>query len=112
MKYKKINWNKTTLAVNESVEGETIETKILRIVGNNEPVKDGAPIIYTDRRDGVLPEYDIRTDRFEIALGATDAHSKSKTATRNNYFNELKEKETKAKEKQAKIDKLLEGGEG
>ena len=45
----------------ETFEGETIETKVNRIVNNGEPIKDGAPIIYTERKDGVLPEYDIRT---------------------------------------------------
>ena len=29
-------------------EGETIETKVARIVQNKEPITDGAPMIYTD----------------------------------------------------------------
>lgn len=72
----------TTLEVNISVEGETIEQKIERILENNDPITDGAPIIYTERKDGVQPEYDIRTDRFDIALEGTDYISKSKLATR------------------------------
>ena len=35
--------------------GESIEEKVKRITENNEPIADGAPIIYTNREDGVLP---------------------------------------------------------
>lgn len=57
----------------EYQKGESIETKVRRIVENNEPIKDGAPIIYTNREDGVLPGYNIRTDRWEIAQQTMDA---------------------------------------
>ena len=30
-------------------EGETIETKVARIVQNKEPITDGAPMIYTEK---------------------------------------------------------------
>lgn len=53
-------------------EGETIETKVARIVQNKEPITDGAPMIYTEKEQGVLPEYDIRTDKWEIAQNAMD----------------------------------------
>lgn len=82
--YKKNIITTTTLVVNKSYEGETIEQKINRIVNNKEPIKDGAPIIYTERKDGINPAYDIRTDRFEIAVDAMDKVSKSKIATREN----------------------------
>lgn len=70
--------------LNDTVEGESIETKIERVVNNNEPIKDGAPLIYTPRSEGVNPAYDIRTDRFDVALGATDMIAKSHTARRDN----------------------------
>lgn len=76
--------NTTTLRVNKSLEGERIEQKIERIVTQKEPIKDGAPLIYTDRKDGVRPEYDIRTDRFEIAVEAMDVANKAKVAQRDN----------------------------
>ena len=69
---------------NTSVIGETIEQKMERIVNNKEPIKDGAPIIYTERKHGVAPQYNIRTDRFEIALDAADSISKSFMARREN----------------------------
>ena len=45
----------------ESYEGETMEAKVQRVVINKEPIEDGAPIIYTEKKDGVLPQYNIRT---------------------------------------------------
>lgn len=80
--YKKQLANKTSISINNSVEGETIETKIERITTNKEPIKDGAPLIYTDREEGVNPAHDIRTDRWEVALDAMDKVSKAKTAQR------------------------------
>jgi len=81
MRYHKIK-NETTITVNNSYEGESIENKIERIVTQNEPIKDGAPLIYTEREDGVKAEHDIRTDRWEIAIEAMDAVSKSTLAKR------------------------------
>lgn len=80
--YKQNQLAKTTLNVNTCTEGETIEKKIRRIVNNKEPIKDGAPIVYTERKDGVLPQYDIRTDRFEIAVDKLDYISRAAEARR------------------------------
>ena len=65
--YKKTRANKTSIHLNNSQEGETIEMKIRRIMNNKEPIEDGAPLIFTERKDGVIHEYNIRTDRFELA---------------------------------------------
>lgn len=65
--------------------GETIETKVKRITENNEPITDGAPIIYTNREDGVLPAYNIRTDRWEIAQQAMEAVNQANLAKSKNY---------------------------
>lgn len=62
--------------------GETIETKVRRITQNKEPIKDGAPILYTDRSEGVRADTDIRTDRFEIAVEAMDKVTQSHLAKR------------------------------
>lgn len=50
--------------------GESIEEKVNRLVNNKEPIEDTAPLIYTERKDGVRPEFDIRTDKWDIALSA------------------------------------------
>ncbi len=51
----------------EPYEGESIEGKVARIVENNEPITDGAPIVYTKRSEGIKPEFDIRTDKWALA---------------------------------------------
>ena len=72
MKYAKVNNNNGRLKSVEIYEGESIETKCARILQNKEPITDTAPIIYTAKEDGVLPAYNIRTDRFDIAMDAYD----------------------------------------
>lgn len=69
----------------EFQDGESIEAKVRRITENNEPITDGAPIIYTNRDDGVLPAYNIRTDRWEIAQSAMDAVNQANLAKSKNY---------------------------
>ena len=69
----------------EYQEGESIEDKVRRITENNEPITDGAPIIYTNRDDGVLPAYNIRTDRWDIAQEAMDAVNQANLAKSKNY---------------------------
>ena len=69
----------------EYQEGENIETKVKRITENNEPITDGAPIIYTNREDGVLPAYNIRTDRWDIAQAAMDAVNQANLARSKDY---------------------------
>ena len=83
-KYSKyeVTLNEGKLNINNSYEGETIETKVKRITENKEPISDGAPVIYTDRKDGTKPEFNIRTDRFDIALDAMDYVNRSRTAKR------------------------------
>ena len=53
-----------------------------RITESKEPITDGAPVIYTDRKDGTRPEFNIWTDRFDIALDAMDYVNRSRTAKR------------------------------
>lgn len=65
--------------------GESIENKVRRITENNEPITDGAPIIYTNRDDGVLPAYNIRTDRWEVAQAVMDAVNQANLAKSKNY---------------------------
>ena len=60
-------------------QAEPREVKLRKIIsGESSSMEDGVfPTIYTEKKDGVLPEYDIRTDRFEIAIDAIDKINKS-----------------------------------
>lgn len=77
MKYSKPTKNNGRLESVEIYEGESIETKCARVLENGEPITDKAPIIYTEKEDGVLPAYNIRTDRFDIAMDAYDKITKN-----------------------------------
>ncbi len=80
--YKKNLIKKSELKGVQSYQGESIEGKVRRILSNKEPIKDGAPLIYTERKDGVQPSYNIRTDRFEVAVDAMDRVTRSHLAKR------------------------------
>lgn len=69
--------------------GETIEQKMERVVHSGEGVTEGAPRIYTERKDGVNPAYDIRTDRWEVATDAMDSVAKSYKAKRESQYKEI-----------------------
>lgn len=90
--YKKPYYSWTQMHVNTSVQGETIETKIERVVNNKEPIKDGAPLIYTERKEGVKRSTNIKTDRWEVAVEAMDKVSKSFKAKREERINPEAEK--------------------
>ena len=77
----------------EFQDGESMENKVRRVTENNEPITDGAPIIYTNREDGVLPAYNIRTDRWEIAQQAMDAVNQANLAKSKNYGQVEKQEE-------------------
>ena len=109
--YKKHIPPKTTITWNNSLEGEFIEMKIRRIMNNKEPITDGAELIYTDRKDGVLPDYDIRTDRWEHAIDAMDRVQKAQIAKRK-AAQEKKSLGEQAKEGMEKENQNLPKGQG
>lgn len=79
-------------------EGETIEHKVQRIVINNEPIEDGAEIIYTEKKDGVLPQFNIRTDKWEIAQNAMDLAQQQRIAKSNGTYEAWHKENDKKKE--------------
>lgn len=97
--YKKRQANKTTLFVNEAYEGETIEERMRRIKTNKDPITDGAPLIYTDKSDGVIAEYDIRADKFEIMLEANEKAYEQHAANKKDFEAKLQAENDKLNEK-------------
>lgn len=85
-------------------EGETIENKVQRIVLNKEPIEDGAEIIYTEKKDGVLPQYNIRTDKWEIAQSAMDLAQQQRIAKSNGTYEAWHKENDKKKEETPKPD--------
>lgn len=73
-------------------EGESIEKKVRRVVENKEPITDGAPIIFTEKKDGVLPQFNIRTDKWDIALDAMDKVQANRIAKSKQFMEQLEKK--------------------
>lgn len=88
MNYRQQPKQRETLRNNTSYVGETLEQKIFRMMNNKEPIGDAVPLTYTDRADGVGPEYNIRTDRWEVAVEGMDRVSKSWQAQREQRIGE------------------------
>lgn len=64
---------------NLTYQADPREVKLRKIInGEANNMEDGVfPTIYTEKKDGVKPEFDIRTDRFEIAIDAMDKINQS-----------------------------------
>lgn len=90
--YKVPLMKKSSITSVELLEGETIEQKVERIQNNKEPIKDGAPEIFTERKDGVLAAYNIRTDRWEVACEAMNHVAGSIAAKREERLKAAEEK--------------------
>lgn len=68
----KIRINNFKGMIEMTEEGETLIKKIQRILDENEPLTDGAPMIYTPKQAGVREDCNIRTDKWELAMKAMD----------------------------------------
>lgn len=93
--YKKINIRKSSIQRYDVIEGQTIEQKIERLVNNNEPIEGEDKPIYTDRKDGCLPDYNIRADKMELALEAIDKATANKMAWRSDKYKRAEEEAKK-----------------
>lgn len=74
----------TQFNTNATNIGCSIEEKIRKARAQGLDSEQTMPMIYTDAKDGVLPQHDIRTDRQELALEAIDHYQASDIAKRDN----------------------------
>lgn len=68
----KIRVNNFEGMIEMTEKGETLIKKIQRILDENEPLTDGAPMIYTPKQAGVRDDCNIRTDKWDLAMNAMD----------------------------------------
>lgn len=61
-------------------EGQSLEEFLRKAIAGNEPIQATAKLTYNDRKDGVLPQHDIRTDRWELAQEQTTSYHMSRAA--------------------------------
>ncbi len=87
--------NKTSIEVEITYSAETLEETIQRRLKNKEPMDDNIKLLYTPITEGVKSGFNIRSDRWDIALDAINKIEKSKTVT---TLNVLPKEETKVEE--------------
>lgn len=61
---------RATYAPNKTYVAEKLETRIERMMAGGEVLLTDKEPIYTEEKDGVLEETDIRTDKFDKALNS------------------------------------------
>lgn len=61
-------------------DGQSLEEFLRKAMQGKEPIQATAKLTYNDRKDGVLPQHDIRTDRWELAQEQTTAYHMSRAA--------------------------------
>lgn len=78
----------------DSYIGQSIEDRCKKLVETGEPIKDTTPLIYTPKEKGVMPQYDVRADKWEIAQKAMDRVNREKIAKGQQPPSEEVKKET------------------
>lgn len=81
--YRKIKFD---AEMGEFFDAVSLEQELQIATTTNAPIEATSPMIYTERKDGVKPEYDIRTDRWEIAQQAMDHVAASYKAKRADFI--------------------------
>ena len=64
----------------DDYQGQSIEDRCRKLIETGEPIKDTSPLIYTPKEKGVMPQYDVRADKWEIAQNAMDRVNKERIA--------------------------------
>lgn len=92
---------KTKFRINESVEGETIEQELNRLINNNEGglSTEQKPMIYLSPEQGVHYATDIRTDRWDKAIEQTERVTNHVDYVRDEKYKKRKEELDKIKNK-------------
>lgn len=97
--YKVPNYKKSSIQVTSNEIGTHIHEKVKAIIEQGDNTNE-APLIYTDKADGVMAGYNIRTDKWEVAIEAMDAINKvrfAKGEARRGKVVEMKPENTNSK---------------
>lgn len=78
---------------NTSYEAESIE-QMLRKAKEGESIElGGKELLYTEKKDGVLPITNIRTDKFDLAMEALDTVERTRAVKEKEYMKKAIEAE-------------------
>ena len=103
----KIRINNFKEMIKMTEKGETLIKKIQRILDENEPLTDGAPMIYTPKQEGVREDCNIRTDKWALAMDAMDRVNNYKL---NEYLKKGEAEASKTTEASKKAEGQTDGG--
>lgn len=78
--YRPVSFTRTQLSGVPTYEGQWLHHKIRKMLDQEESIDEISARIYTEKKDGVLPDYDIRTDKWEHASQAMDVVHKNEIA--------------------------------
>lgn len=92
-------------------EGDSLETSIQKFKLEGGDIEMGSPLLYTKKSDGVLPQTDIRTDRFEMAQSRMQAALEAEQAQRLKKKAERDAKVQEGVESPAEAAKTAENGQ-
>lgn len=91
--YKKLVNRTGLIKRNTSYEAESIE-QMLRKAKEGESIElGGKELLYTEKRDGVLPVTNIRADKWDIAQQAMDTVERTRAAKEKEYMKKAIESE-------------------
>lgn len=77
---------------NECYKGDSIEVMLKKRMNGEEIEMGTKPLLYTEKNDGVIPEGNIRSDRFELAQDSIDYVEKTRKARRDAHAKEVANK--------------------
>lgn len=77
---------------NETYEAKSIETMLAERMDGQDIEMGGKALLYTEKKDGVIPETNIRSDRWDLAMMALDSVERSRVARRDGIGDVKKDK--------------------
>lgn len=89
---------KTSINQDNTYTAEPLIYKLRRMTETNEPIKPETTIVYTEKAQGVMPAYDIRTDKFDVAQEAQDKYQASLMTKGSGRGDDVTRQETSTKE--------------
>lgn len=105
--YKKITRTTTSLRINQSTEGKTIEQEIERLINDGVPVENEKQPIFTKPSEGVPYGTDVRDDKWDKAI---EVNEKINTSIDNIRKMKLVKNEEETEEKEKTVEKTEDKG--
>lgn len=70
----------TTIKCSEQYPAESLEKKLERIFNNQETIDSSAPLLYSEKDEGIPASMNVRSDKWEYACEAADKIYQQKEA--------------------------------